>query len=76
MSADKRHSEDTDSVTSMPSRLTVPGWAGELTPDELQFLRSRLKKSLSLRIRWGFKRSAKRFSEKHIRRVARDGRDK
>ena len=52
-------------------RLTVPGWAVELTAEEVHFIRSRLEASLGLRIRWGFKRSAKRFSEKHIRRVAR-----
>jgi len=57
-------------------RLTIPGWAGEITADELHFIKSKLKSSLGLRIRWGFKRSARRFSEKHIRQVARDGLEK
>jgi len=46
---------------------------GELKPYELAYIRSQLRQSPSLRRRWGFRPSAKRFSEKHIRAVARDG---
>jgi len=54
-------------------KLLEPGWAGELKPYELAYIKSQLRLSPSLRRRWGFRPSAKRFSEKHIRAVARDG---
>jgi hypothetical protein len=50
--------------------LLEPGWAGELNPDELAYIKSELKKSPSLKRRWGFRPTAKRFSEKKIRAVA------
>ena len=54
-------------------KLLEPGWAGELKPCELAYIKSQLKLSPSLRRRWGFRPSAKRLSERHIRAVARDG---
>ena len=54
-------------------KLLEPGWAGELSPDELAYIKSQLKRSPSLKRRWGFRPSAKRLSENHIRKVARDG---
>jgi hypothetical protein len=50
-----------------------PGWAGELSPAELAYIKSELKKSPSLKRRWGFRPSAKRLSNSHIRDVARNG---
>jgi len=54
-------------------KLLEPGWAGELKPYELAYIKAQLRQSPALRRRWGFRPSAKRFSEKHIRVVARDG---
>ena len=53
--------------------LLEPGWAGELSPDELAYIKSQLKQSSSLKRHWDFRPSAKRLSENHIRKVARDG---
>ena len=53
--------------------LLETGWAGELSPVELAYIKSELKKSPSLRRRWGFRPSAKRLSNSHIRDVARNG---
>ena len=50
-----------------PAELLDPGWAGELTDDELDYLKGRLKASASLRQRWGLPR---RFSEAAVRKVA------
>jgi len=54
-------------------KLIGPGWAGDLSPDEFVYIKSQLKQSRSLKRRWGFRPSAKRFSENRIRAVARDG---
>jgi hypothetical protein len=54
-------------------KLLEPGWAGELSPDEFAFVKSELRKSLSLKRRWGFRPTAKRLSEHKIREVARNG---
>jgi len=51
-------------------KLLEPGWAGELGRDELAYIKAELKKSPSLKRRWGFRPTAKRFSEKQIRAVA------
>ena len=53
--------------------LLIPGWAGELRPDEFAYIKLELRKSPSLRRRWGFRPSAKRFSESRIRHVAMHG---
>ena len=65
MSAQEQYSSD--------RRLLEPGYAGEVTPDEFRHVKSELQRSSSLRRKWGFRPSAKRLSEKHIRAVARDG---
>ena len=54
-------------------KLIEPGWAGELSPDEFAYVKCQLRQSPSLKRRWGFRPSAKRFSESHIRAVARNG---
>jgi hypothetical protein len=58
---------------SHDSQLLEPGYAGELSPDEFRYIKSELRKSASLRRKWGFRPSAKRLNEKRIRAVARDG---
>jgi hypothetical protein len=54
-------------------KLLEPGWAGEPDDVELEYIKSHLKQSPSLRRRWGFRPSARRFSESRIRAVAMDG---
>jgi hypothetical protein len=54
-------------------KLIQPGWAGELSPDEFAYVKCQLRQSPSLKRRWGFRPSAKRFSESRIRAVARNG---
>lgn len=54
-------------------RLLEPGFAGELSPNEFNYLKSELKQQASLRRKWGFHPSARRLNEKRIRAVARDG---
>jgi len=57
----------------MDDRLLKPGWAGELNPKEFKYVKSQLLNSPSLKRKWGFRPSAKRFSEDRIRAVAREG---
>ena len=54
-------------------KIIEPGWAGELIPDEFTYIKSQLRQSSSLKRRWGFRPSAKRFSESRIQAVARNG---
>ena len=54
-------------------RLLEPGWAGELAPDELEFLQSDLAKDKKLAFRWGFRPGTKRRPEWAIRQVALSG---
>ena len=60
------------SVTGDP-RLLVSGWAGELAPDELDFLQAELIRDNKLAFQWGFRPRAKRRSEWAIRSVAKFG---
>ena len=70
---EERYAGAPESLEFYKMKLIAPGWAGELDAGELAYIRSELKKSPSLKRRWGFKPSAKRFSENRIRTVARDG---
>ena len=51
-------------------RLFEPGWAGELAPDELEFLQAELVRAKKLAFQWGFRPGAKRRPEWAIRNVA------
>ena len=73
MSLEERYADDPELLEFYRKNLLEPGWAGELDPDGLAFIKSKLRQSASLRRRWGFRPSAKRLSEKRIRAVARDG---
>jgi hypothetical protein len=70
---EERYAGDPELLKFYKKKLLEPGWAGELKPYELAYIKSQLRLSPSLRRRWGFRPSAKRLSEKHIRAVARDG---
>jgi hypothetical protein len=72
LSLQERYANDPQLFEFYQRKLVEPGWAGELKPYELAYIRSQLTESPSLKRRWGFRPSAKRFSEKHIRAVARD----
>ena len=73
LALEERYANDPVLLAMYKRELLIPGWAGELDSVELEYIKSELRQSSSLRRRWGFKPSAKRLSEKHIRAVARDG---
>jgi len=51
--------------------LLKPGWAGELNPQELAYIKGKLKASSSLRRKWRFRTT--RISDALIRKVAMEG---
>ena len=73
MSLGEHYKNDPELLSFSQKKLLEPRWAGELSPDELAYMKSQLRQSSSLRRRWGFRPSAKRLSESRIRAVARDG---
>jgi len=54
-------------------KLLQPGWAGDLTKDELAFIKNALKKDRRLRAKWGLGRGTGRLNDEKIRKVALDG---
>jgi len=72
MRLDEIYAGDPGLLKFYKRKLLEPGWAGELKPYELAYIKAQLRQSPSLRRRWGFRPSARRFSERHIRAVARD----
>ncbi len=73
MSLEELYADDPEFLELYRENLLEPGWAGELDPVELAYIKSQLRQSSLLRRRWGFRPSAKRLSEKRIRAVAKDG---
>jgi hypothetical protein len=51
-------------------KLLEPGWGGELTDDELQFILSRLQSDEALSFWWGFRPRTKRRPLEGIKAVA------
>ena len=51
-------------------RLLVPGWAGELSPDEYDYLQGELSTDNKLAYNWGFAPSKKRRPDWAVRQVA------
>jgi len=72
MTLEERHASNPWLLEYYKEGLLEPGWAGELDEAELQYIKSELSKSRSLRRRWGFRPSAKRFWESRPRAVAMD----
>jgi hypothetical protein len=70
---EEHYKNDPELLGFAQKKFLEPGWAGELSPDELAHVRSQLRQSSFLRRRWGFRPSAKRLSESRIRTVARKG---
>jgi hypothetical protein len=70
---EEQYASDPKLLGFYEKKLLEPGWAGELNPYEFAYIRSQLRESPLLKRRWGFKPSAKRLSESHIRAVARNG---
>ena len=68
-----RYAKDPELLQFYKDKLLIPGWAGELDSVELTCIKSQLKLSPTLRIRWGVKPSARRLSKKRAREVARNG---
>ena len=58
---------------AMDKRLMVPGYAGELSPDELAEIRHNLKTNRRLRAMWGFVRGTGKINDEKIRRIAMEG---
>ncbi len=54
-------------------KLLEPGWAGELSPEELEHIKKKLKPDKRLRAKWGFGKGKRRLSESKIRLVAQFG---
>ena len=73
MTLDEIPEDDPGLLKFYKKKLLIPGWAGEIKPFELDYIKSQLRASPSLKRRWGFKPSAKRLPEKRIRAMARDG---
>jgi len=73
MTLEERYANDPWTLELYKEKLLEPGWAGELDGVELEYIKSNLKQSPPLRRRWGFRPSAKRFSESRIRDVAMNG---
>jgi hypothetical protein len=73
MTLAERYANDPWLLEYYKVNLLEPGWAGELDDVELEYIKSHLRQSPSLRRRWGFHPSARRFSESRIRAVAMDG---
>jgi len=73
MSLEERYADAPNFLEFYRKKLLQPGWAGELSPDEFAYVKSQLRQSPSLKRRWGFRPSARRFSESRIRVVARNG---
>ncbi len=74
MTLEKRYAADVpDLLAFYRKKLLEPRWAGELDSVELAYIKSELRRSASLRRRWGFRPSARRLSELRIRAIARDG---
>ena len=73
MTLEERYAGDSRLLDFYKRKLLEPGWAGELDYVELAYIKSELRQSSSLKRRWGFKPSARRLSESHIRSVARNG---
>ena len=73
MTLEERYKDDPDFLEFYRESLIVPGWAGQLDSVELAYIKGELRKSPSLRRRWGFRPSAKRLSDRRIKEVAMDG---
>jgi len=73
MTLEERYANDPEFLKFYREKLLEPGWAGDLDDVELQYIKSELRKSPAVRRRWGFRPSAKRFSDSRIRDVAMNG---
>jgi len=73
MSLEERYIDAPQFFEFDQKKLLIPGWAGELSPDEFAYAKCQLRQFRSLKRRWGFRPSARRFSESRIRSVARNG---
>ena len=54
-------------------KLLQPGWAGDLCPEELAFIKVALKQDRRLRAKWGMGRGHGWVNDDKIRAVAMDG---
>jgi hypothetical protein len=73
MTLQEWHADNPGLLRFFEKKLLEPEWAGELDDTALAYIKSCLRESPSLKRKWGFRPSARRFSESRIRTVARDG---
>lgn len=73
MLLEERYAKDPDLLQFYKKKLLIPGWAGELDHVELDYIKSQLRRSPSLKRQWRFRPSARQLSESRIRAIARDG---
>jgi hypothetical protein len=59
-----------DKTGKIPWKICQPGWGGELTEEEVQFLLSRLLSDPQLAFWWGFRPQTKRRPVEAIKAVA------
>ena len=70
MTCKERYTNDPEFLEGDKKNLLEPGWAGEINQAELAYIKSELRESPSLRRRWGFRPTARRFNDDYIRTVA------
>jgi len=61
--------------TGFPLKILEPGYWGELTPSELEILKTELLKSNKLRKRWGFGETERITNKKIQERALGDSKD-
>ena len=54
----------------MEDRIIIPGWAGSLEPDELNFVIKELKRRPGLRVKWGFEKGDTEFPSTKVQTIA------
>jgi len=51
-------------------KLLIPGWAGEVNPEELDYIVTKLRRNSELRRKWGFVKGRRRISRMKVKKVA------
>ena len=73
MSLVKTYAEDKPLLKLYRKKLLEPGWAGELSNEEYDYIKENLKANPKLKTRWGFVVGRRKLSEERIRGVAMNG---
>lgn len=65
----RRHRKTFTERTGFPAKILIPGYLGELSPEELQVIKHELQNRSILRAKWGFK-DGERITNKKIQAKA------